>query len=145
MTHPYRRLLAAALLLSIGPGAGAAEVYKWIDEEGVTHYSQQPPPQGEEVVIETRPGSQSAPEAAGNGGDGDDTADGDEADGEQETIADFCADMRDEQGILQGDGPVRVKGEDGTLTKLDDEARAERLERIESQLEEHCQDVDGSG
>lgn len=39
------RLAAAGLLgLLAGSGAGAAEMYKWVDEHGVTQYTQHPPP-----------------------------------------------------------------------------------------------------
>lgn len=44
-------LLAAALVLG-GPALAAGKYYKWIDENGVTHYTLSPPPdgrQGEQV------------------------------------------------------------------------------------------------
>ena len=39
-------VLAAALALGAAPAAFAGEVYQWKDANGVTHYSQTPPPQG---------------------------------------------------------------------------------------------------
>lgn len=150
MSPDRPRLLAIAVLLSIIPVAGAAEVYKWIDEDGVTHYSQQPPPEGAETVItpdsEPQSAAEGSPDAAGEDGNGNaDDADGD---GDQETIADFCNELRDREDILESDRPIRIKAEDGTLTELDDEGRAQRLERIQGQLQDHCQDVNmetGSG
>lgn len=38
----------------------AQEVYKWVDENGVTHYSDQPVPGAERVRIETRPSPRSS-------------------------------------------------------------------------------------
>lgn len=35
---------SACLLLAAGPLAAAAEVYRWVDEKGQVHYSQNPPP-----------------------------------------------------------------------------------------------------
>jgi len=35
---------AATLLLAVTPEVGATEIYKWVDAEGVTHFSQVPPP-----------------------------------------------------------------------------------------------------
>lgn len=44
------------LLLLLGTlSLSAQEVYKWVDENGVTHYSDQPVPGAERVRIETRP------------------------------------------------------------------------------------------
>jgi|GEM_PF-2881744 len=42
------RLVFAALLLSAGPAG--AQVYKWVDERGVTHYSERPP-----AAVKTKP------------------------------------------------------------------------------------------
>ena len=40
MTRIYAILLAAML----AGGAHAGQLYKWVDENGVTHFSQSPPP-----------------------------------------------------------------------------------------------------
>ena len=44
MPHPAigRALAVAAVLASVG--AGAQTMYKWVDEKGVTHFSEHPPP-----------------------------------------------------------------------------------------------------
>lgn len=138
---PTRPLwLAVAALLSMVPAAGMAEVYKWVDDDGVTHYSQQPPPEGTPTVItpdtDAPSSAEGEPDADGQGESADNE------DGEQETVADFCKDLREKEKVLEGDRPIRVKAEDGTLTDLDDEGRAQRLERIQGQLREHCQGLD---
>ncbi|MBV8342282.1 MAG: DUF4124 domain-containing protein [Gammaproteobacteria bacterium] len=48
-----RRALFTLLLLSAAPFAGAATVYKWVDENGVIHYSDQPHANAEKVQIQT--------------------------------------------------------------------------------------------
>lgn len=137
-------LLAVAALLSMAPIAGMAEVYKWVDEDGVTHYSQQPPPEGTPTVITPDTGAPSSaegePDADASGQD--ESADNEDGDGEQETIADFCKDLREKEKVLESDRPIRIKAEDGTLTDLDEEGRAQQLERIQGQLRDHCQDVE---
>ncbi|MBI4204875.1 MAG: DUF4124 domain-containing protein [Betaproteobacteria bacterium] len=49
------------LLLLIGlaslPLAGWGQIYKWVDEKGVTHYTETPPPGGKGQVIRTQPRS----------------------------------------------------------------------------------------
>lgn len=43
-----RTLLLLAVALS---GAAQAEVYKWVDKDGVTHYSDRPQPGSEKIVV----------------------------------------------------------------------------------------------
>jgi len=38
-------------VLFAGPGALATEVYKWVDENGVTHYSDQPHPNAKKLEV----------------------------------------------------------------------------------------------
>lgn len=135
----------AALLLALIPAAAIAKVYKWVDEDGVTHYSQQPPPAGTPTVItpDAAPPADTAGDQGGDGEDRDDGADNENGNGGgQETIADFCNDLRERRDILQSDRPIRIKAEDGTLTDLDDEGRAQQLERVQAQLQDHCQGQD---
>lgn len=42
----YRCLLASALLVSITSVSALAEIYKWKDKDGVTRYTDTPPPNG---------------------------------------------------------------------------------------------------
>jgi glutaredoxin len=63
--HPGHRRLAAALLglvLLVIAGAAAAQVYKWKDEHGVTHYGDTPPPRVKSDILKTdRPAPARAP------------------------------------------------------------------------------------
>lgn len=43
-------LLAAALAVS-GAAAASGEIYRWTDEDGVTHYSDTPPPSREHSTV----------------------------------------------------------------------------------------------
>jgi len=47
------RILLVALLLA--PLCAAAEMYKWVDEKGVTHYSESPPPDGKGGKVDIKP------------------------------------------------------------------------------------------
>lgn len=57
--HPP--LLIPALLLAAGL-ANAGDIYHWVDDEGVAHYSQFPPPEESGVEVETRSLEASTPE-----------------------------------------------------------------------------------
>lgn len=39
----FRKFILLSLLLTLIPSLSATVIHKWIDENGVTHYSQQPP------------------------------------------------------------------------------------------------------
>ncbi|MFW5969188.1 MAG: DUF4124 domain-containing protein, partial [Halofilum sp. (in: g-proteobacteria)] len=92
LTRPC--LLAVAALLPLIPATAMAEVYKWVDEDGVTHYSQEPPPEGTPTVITPVGEAPSSAEDDADADGQDDDADGEDGDGDKarETISDFCKD-----------------------------------------------------
>ena len=49
------RLLASVLLLGCALTAGAAEIWRWTDANGVVHYSDNPSPGAEKVTISAAP------------------------------------------------------------------------------------------
>ena len=63
-----RRLCyTVALLLPFAAGLAAGQVYRWVDADGVVHYSDQPHPGAEEVELELAPAI-SMPRAAPRAG-----------------------------------------------------------------------------
>lgn len=153
MSRPLIAVLggAVAALVAAQPLV-AAEYYKWVDEAGVTHYSQQPPPDDVRARVKAESATlpASTPDAppggsasAGEPGtqSGAEDAEADEGPG---TVAEFCKQMREREQTLAGDRPVRTKNADGTLEPLAGEARQQRLQQVRSQIEQHCQG-DGEG
>ena len=60
MRHTIRHSLLLLLLLTSAAGAGS--IYKWVDDQGVTHYSDQGPEADRvEGVVETRQGAAGSP------------------------------------------------------------------------------------
>jgi hypothetical protein len=52
----------ALLVLALLPLAAAGQtMYKWVDEKGVTHFSESPPPDGKAAKIEVKPVGNEAP------------------------------------------------------------------------------------
>lgn len=60
-THPGRLLVLALLLTSI---TANADIYRWTDAEGRTHYGDRPPTDGAEKIVEPPPPSDLSPEEA---------------------------------------------------------------------------------
>jgi len=52
-----RRLLLMPVALALAATTSVAQIYKWVDEKGVTHYSETPPPDKKTTKVETGPAS----------------------------------------------------------------------------------------
>ncbi len=52
--HPHTRPCLLVALLLGASAAGAAEIYHWVDEDGVAHFSQLPPPATVSADVESR-------------------------------------------------------------------------------------------
>ena len=142
MSLPVRILGVAVVALAIiGGTAQAARTYKWVDENGVTHYSQYPPPKGEVQIIEP---NISLPSGANTSttGDAEQAAAGDgngEGGGEDaQTMEEYCNQLREQAQMLASERDVRVRHEDGTLKPLEGDARAQRRSEIQTQINQYC-------
>ncbi|MCF7221289.1 DUF4124 domain-containing protein [Marilutibacter chinensis] len=130
MTRPadaWRALLCAGLLVAALP-AFAGQVYQWKDANGVTHYSDSPPP-GQEYQGRDIDASAPTPDAP---------AAGTEAAAPAESAT--CVDARANLKMLSADGPVGVDSDgdgkaDGTL---DEEQRANQRQLAEAAIQVHC-------
>lgn len=131
--------LFVLIALAVGIGAAqAARTYKWVDEDGVTHYSQYPPPEGEAEIIEPGIG---VPTGTVEGDSEAESAGTDEAAGDgdgPETMEAYCNQLQEQEQMLAGDRDVRVRQEDGSLEPLSGDARAEKRAEVQQQIDQHC-------
>jgi hypothetical protein len=58
------RILITAMLLALAVPAAAQQLYKWVDKEGKTHYSDTPPPTQDSKAIGTSTGVSASSAAA---------------------------------------------------------------------------------
>ena len=58
------RILITAMLLALAVPAAAQQLYKWVDKEGKTHYSDTPPPNQDSKAIGTNTGVSASSAAA---------------------------------------------------------------------------------
>lgn len=139
-------LAAAALVaLTLAAQPAGAEVYKWVDEEGVVHYSQQPPAEGESTVLEPKtapPKPQQttggAPDEAGGDGEAETAAEAEQQQGAG-TIDEFCRQARADIQTLEAGGRVRVEEADGSLRYLGPEEQQQRLQQLQQQVANNCE------
>lgn len=144
--------ITALAIAMAAPAAAAGTVYKWVDEQGNVHFGQQRPSGmlPDEVEIKGSPVSaeQSAAELerlrgkAGFGAQKKEQAAAPDAaatQDEEEFRRESCRRARKNLETLQN-SPQRImeKGPDGEMVRLDDEARAKRLELSRAQVKEFC-------
>lgn len=145
-----RRLSIALVLLLVAPLA-CAQVYKWTDAHGTTHYSETPPPTGtkySQVSVNTGTsapaGSDNSPAASSTSGtstspSSSDTSQpaGNVAD-TPENRAKMCTSLKANIGALQGSGPVVMTGSGGQQQLLNADQRKQQLDASQSQYSQYC-------
>ena len=136
------RTLLLTLLIGLSPWCSAAQIYKWVDAQGVTHFDAQPP-QGQPSTTVQMP-SPPAPKAApmpGGGALGDqkaiDTKVKKQVAEQQAQLKAFCEQARTNLAQLQNNPRLREEVE-GDLRRLDDRQRQERIVEAQKQIAENC-------
>jgi len=137
------RTLLLTLLIGLSPWCMAAQIYKWVDAQGVTHFDAQPPPGQPSTTLQT-PSSRPPKPAAmpGSGVLGDQKAIDDKvkkqvAD-QQAQLKQFCEQARTNLAQLHNNPRLREEVE-GQLRRLDDAQRQERIVEAQKQISENCQ------
>lgn len=160
--RPARLLLLLVWAVSLWAGAlAAAEIHTWTDENGVVHYSQTPPPQGGDTVVEMKdaykPGSVPAqPPAAddGAGAGGTEPAALTPAEARRQQMAQqrqanrerqaqnqqLCGLHRQRLEQLEPARRVFYTDETGESVRMDDDQRLALIEESRAFLDENCSD-----
>ncbi|VVM83368.1 DUF4124 domain-containing protein [Pseudomonas fluorescens] len=137
------RTLLLTLLIGLSPCCTAAQIYKWVDAQGVTHFDAQPPQGQPSTTIQTPSSPPPRPAAMpGSGVLGDQKAIDDKvkkqvAD-QQAQLKQFCEQARTNLAQLQNNPRLREEVE-GQLRRLDDAQRQERIVEAQKQIAENCQ------
>jgi hypothetical protein len=146
-----RRLSIALALLLVAPLA-TAQVYKWTDAQGTTHFSETPPPQGtkySQVTVATgtsAPADNSGNNTASTTSSSSSASSSDNAQPpQQQSVPDtpenrtkLCASLKTNIGTLQGSGPVVMQGGSGQQQLLNADQRKQQLDASQSQFQQYC-------
>jgi len=121
--------------------AHSESLYKWVDENGTTHYSSKPVSQHGEDEKVPKPdipmqgvGSSHKPEA--NGDNEGNVKDQEQAQKKKDET--FCKQVSENITVLKSGSNVEVKKEDGSLEMLDNEQKKAELKRQTAQFKEAC-------
>lgn len=135
--------LTASLLIGISPVCMAAQIYKWVDEQGVTHFDAHPP-QGQSATTVVTPsppaGKPVTPTRSGAIGDQDaiDNKVKKEVAEQQAQLKVFCEQARTNLAQLQNNPRLREDVE-GETRRLTDQQRQERITEVKKQIANNCQ------
>lgn len=137
-------IFAAIVTLAFGASSQAAQIYKWVDDQGVTHFDAQPPAgrPTQEIDIQKAPAapapthSQSAKDAQAEQ-QVIDTEVKKKVAKEESRRAEDCKILRTNLAQLQNNPRVREQVEDG-LKRLTDDERKTRITETQKAIEDIC-------
>ncbi len=155
-----KQLITISFLATLALGAHASEeFYKWVDERGVTHYSETPPtdtgtfksqvisvntrlPMGSEAAVSNlnKQRSDAAKEKK------DDDKEGVTKVGKKPDVADApdkykeqCAQYKtDLQTLSDKGGRIKVQNDKGEVHTMTEEERSDRLDKVQRQISAFC-------
>lgn len=144
---PY---ILLCLLLAVSPIA-AADIYRWVDEDGNVHYGDAPKASSNaELLQRRRPLTQQlATEETEGDGDGESATESPApqketpfAKGkETATAQERCDEFRARISRYQGAGDMFIDNPDGSRHKLSDEERNNLISRTQQQADEACAQI----
>lgn len=132
------------------------EIFRWVDANGVVHFGDRPPANtaAEQITILPSTGTSTPPAPEATTADPDQPLDPQPSFAQQlrderalrraETaendriIAEACAQRRTIVSQLEPSTRVMVKSEDGTVTRMDDNVRLEKLNEAQTYIAENC-------
>ena len=137
------RMLLLTLLIGLSPWCTAAQIYKWVDAQGVTHFDAQPPPGQPSTTVHTPSPAPAKPATTpGSGVLGDQKAIDDKVKKQvaeqQAQLKAFCEQARTNLAQLQNNPRLREEVE-GQLRRLDDAQRQERIIEAQKQIAQNCE------
>ena len=149
-------VLFSSLLFLAMDAMADNEIYRWVDENGVIHFGEQPPEKGnaQSVSIPQSAGIDAQPSADANPANPEDPLEPQpsvaqqlrdaraekraEAEENERIVAEACAQRRTLVSQLEPSTRVMVKMEDGTVTRLDDNVRLETLDEAKTYIANNC-------
>lgn len=146
-------LIALALLVA-SASAGAAQIYKWTDAQGVQHFDSQPPPGQkaqpvqinvpapatpageEEDSAPVRPSARSNDAAQRQA----DAAAKAEANQQQQQIDDYCQQARENLARLRNNPRLSMTTEEGEVRRLTQQEREAQISTTQKGIQDNCRD-----
>lgn len=147
-----RPATALTLLLAMLSTPCQAAIYKWVDEKGVTHYTEQPPPDGKGQEIEPRLPQASKqtthpPASKPEGSKGANDQPTDQVNGKPKEVltvspdqlAEQCQKARQRLQQLESSPRILYRGADGEMIRAPEEERQRMIDEERKRIELYCE------
>ncbi len=146
------RILISLLLITLWTTAAQGRMYRWVDENGVTVYSQSPPQGGESATqIKSPPPPSTGTDDAWKNVDkmlqkssdleGERKRKADQKRNEEENIQvkkKNCATAKRNLEVLQGPTRAMIRTPDGEYHRYTEKERRQKIGEAEAQIKKHC-------
>jgi len=152
--HVRGQLLLATVLIGCAIPTQGQQVYKWVDDKGVTQYTTTPPPSGKAQTIRTQPAAGQSPPETKSWKDQEiefraRQVERAEADHKQQQMdkrakqeaalrRESCVEAHRDAQNLQQPRPIYALNEKGERQYLDDKQRAEALRKVKEFIAREC-------
>lgn len=136
-------IIAASLTMAIGPVAGqAAQIYKWVDAQGVTHFDAQPPVDQPVQTLDTQKPSAAPPPSPSRSSSSQeqqavDTKVRKQVAAQEAKRKEYCATQRTNLAQLQNNPRVREEV-NGEYRRFTEEERQARIAEVSRALDDNC-------
>ena len=143
-----RKIVISAALSLVCTSAMATQLYRWVDENGVTQFSQQPPAEDQYQRLQVKPAPElgtgslaPAPDAsAEEQTEATEPAAAPQPTPEQQAkLAEQCDALRANLTTMQNNPRLRRTLEDGTVERIGEDKRQAMIAKAQADLQEHCQ------
>ncbi|POB01898.1 hypothetical protein C1949_15405 [Halopseudomonas oceani] len=141
-----RKLMITTLLTLACSSAMATQLYKWVDEDGVTQFSQQPPADNQYQRMNVAPPPQPSSPTPQAPAEEETTATAGEpaqkqiANPEYEAeLAAYCESLRNRLTTMENNPRLRQTREDGTVERVTEEDRQAMISKAKADLQANCQ------
>jgi len=144
-----RMIITSSLLLAMSATAMASQVYKWVDAQGVTHFSAQPPlgqeatsintatPQPKPVAIEEKKAAPTFKDIADPEQAAIDKKVKQEIAAKEVKRKQYCDEVRTNLAQLQNNPRVRMEIE-GEVRRLSEDERQSRISEAQKSISQNC-------
>ena len=152
MFIPDLRQFCLALLLFVASFSVSAEIYKWTDDNGQTHYSQTPPADGQAQKVDVPPpppidaeqAQQQVDELIERQQEEDKARQEQEQQAQEEAaqqaaVEEKCRILRENLTLYQNNPGRRVVDAEGNVTRMVEEERQQKMQEFQEQIELYCQ------
>lgn len=146
MPRPLLIALTLTALSLPGLNAQAEDVYRWVDENGVTHFGSSPPKGQQSERVDAKSGHSEPVDYSEQFGSAEDETSEQDAEAEsepanktsEEDVREACRQARENLETIQNGGRIAETAEDGSRRYLSSEELAQREERARRFVEEAC-------